>query len=155
MPISKYCTHSNSWRNNVQTYQRKMQKNLSTMKISMYAVVDCTEMVHCAAEMWRIKQALVSIRYMYTMLLMHVKLPFPPPLPHLTEPHSCDQHFSLDMSVTHARLLCLSTLTSLAHITFSVGVLHTVQEICKCMYFWQIALVCNIWNTYCCLFGLC
>ena len=35
------------------------------------------------------------------------------------------------MSVTRARLLCLSTLTTLAHITFSVGILHTtVQEIC-------------------------
>ena len=33
--------------------------------------------------------------------------------------------------ITRARLLCLSTLTTLAHITFSVGILHTtVQEIC-------------------------
>lgn len=43
----------------------------------------------------------------------------------VTKPHSCDQHFSvLTLTcVRHARLLCLSILTTLAHITFSVGVI--------------------------------
>lgn len=43
----------------------------------------------------------------------------------VTKPHSCDQHFSvLTLTcVRRARLLCLSILTTLAHITFSVGVI--------------------------------
>ena len=133
------------------------EENLSTEKSSTYVVVDFTKMVAlCSWKLWRMNSF-----GLYQIHKRHVidayKSAFLPSLPQVTEPHSCDQPFNLDMSVTCARLLCLSTLTTSAHITFSVGILHTtVQEICNIwLYFWQTALVCNIWNTYRCLFCLC